>query len=938
MESEVPNLFSGYSFTNKLNGSRYRILLAGFKYNKVVVGMVFLFANTEIKFVMMVNPSDSAANSILGRVNNSLIDIELFNNQGIFELHSFDCPVFAGNNNTIASHDVRLSVLRQDNLVAGLNSILAPCKYVFEVKNFFYSGNPSVDLTDAVRYMYGRYGDRTELDNDGLIATPVGMYDKSVRGNMVAWTKSYYDHTYPIYKWKFPDTVSIDFVIDELDAIVKSGKQYRVFSLLVFERGKLVPFVPFSRGKYYNVPSVFMIDAAEADELRLQSGQVLELGFDRSHNSFRFLRSRPDKTEPNSKYTAEATFVDMDTEFSLSKLKTLLEPKKSAAAEPGKVHSLPAIPDTRINPGPAKKCLVTYREYHNRIKTGLIKKWCLKKRVCDLGAGKGGDLAKYLNSKIEHLWAVEPNREYVEGPEGFKERLAKYDQSFQKRVEVIVTGAEDSSGITKAMMKSQEDEKTLSSQAEVMATFFSMSFFFKDQATLDALVKTIVGNMTVGGVAIGTMMDGQRAFEQLKAGGGTMTDPGAEKCYYIKQKFPEDVVSVGVGNAIGINLSGTPTVQNEQQEWLAPFEVLQGELEKRNVFLVESLFFDDPLIAEKFTRPRKTDTSTEDLYAKLGSGEKALNRLYRYFVFERRQPEPSAENKQRLARLQQEREQNSLESMDIDEADQQQIVKADLYPEPLYRVGVLGKGSCFYQSLMFLLITEAYTQMENSDRTKLVKKMRGALAKALSPQMFSKLSNGEIERSSYLTYVRKELEDAMITQVIADGETPTISNSKLNEIIDASSHYNTIEEQIAYFLTTFEALGYDKDDIGEIINQARLGLWTDYKARLENCAVWTSHDTMEYIVRSIKRNIFVIADSTRLPVKFMDCSLYNPDLPSIIILNLEGLTGKSSPHFEPVVQMTEGAEERSDKIDTVTNFKWDHPLVQSMYKYLCEQD
>jgi len=958
-ESQVPDLLTGYSFSNKLNGTPYRVMISNFKHIKTDICMVFLISNTDIKFVGVdveartLRSSISRDSKFLIDFNNSLIDIELYPYKGeIQQLHAFDCPVFQGKSNTIESHDKRLSILKTSDKSTslrfdeGFNLLLKSIGYSFEIKKFFYTGDPLKDLTDVVQYMYNCYGDDTEEVNDGIIQQPVGTYEAVIRGKQVIQKKSYYDRTYRIYKWKFPDTVSIDFVLGEPDIFTKNKYKNKAFPILGADRDKLIVFSPYFRGKYYNPPSVFIVNDQDPNYDILESGQVVELGFDDLHNSFRLLRVRHDKTEPNAiSPTAQSTFTQMESKFTLDKLRDLLVqaierssnitlPKKNTQQAPTSRANIPQSNVTLPSPMPTTsnvKCLDSYRLLHNRIKTGLIKMYCEGKQIIDFGAGKGGDLSKIANSDIKYYWAVEPNREYINGKDGFIDRLKKYKPNFQKKVEVILTGAEDTKAITQAMMKSKDDSKVPESQAQVAFSFFSASFFFRDQQTINSIIRSIVGSLQVGGKLIGTMMDGQRVYDALQAEGGTVTDPN--KCYYIKQKFPLNIPLTDVGSEIGINLSDTPTVQNEQTEWLAPFEYLCSELLKENMTLVDTLYFDDPHISNLFPRPRESDPTTEDIYKTMSVGEKKLNRLYRYFVFERSKPIVSDASKQRDVALQKEREKNSLETMDVDKIGTGQFVQASLYSEPLYRVGVAGMGSCFFHAILFSLISNKYSQMSSAERIQQAATLRTAIAKALSPEMLSILGNGAIEYSQYLPYLKRVLQNDMITQLTEEGGTPTISMDQINEIMAQVEPLSTIQQQISHIISAFGNLGYSQHDIEDIIQEARLQLWKDYTAKLKNCNEWTTHDTMEYIMRKLQRNIFIIGDSTRLPIKFTDCALYNPSYPSIVILNLEGLTGKSAEHFEPIIDMIEDG----DDIITTTNFKWDSSLIKALYSYLCAQ-
>jgi hypothetical protein len=150
-----------------------------------------------------------------------------------------NCPVFLGLSKTLISLEERLAFVQ--SISERLNESLKSVGYSFEVKRFFNSGDALQDLTDVVRYMYTRYGDKTEEYNDGLVMEPVG---KGPDGRAT----SYYDpdRKRATFKWKWPSAVSIDFKIEEIQGFERDGIRYRVFKVLLWDKNKLVQFGPYN--------------------------------------------------------------------------------------------------------------------------------------------------------------------------------------------------------------------------------------------------------------------------------------------------------------------------------------------------------------------------------------------------------------------------------------------------------------------------------------------------------------------------------------------------------------------------------------------------------------------------------------------------------------------------------------------------------------------
>ena len=185
-----------------------------------------------------------------------------------------------------------------------------------------------------------------------------------------------------------------------------------------------------------------------------------------------------------------------------------------------------------------------------------------------------------------------------------------------------------------------------------------------------------------------------------------------------------------------------------------------------------------------------------------------------------------------------------------------------------------------------------------------------------------------------MPFLQRELLSSLITTVRADNEEPGLDEKQLEEIISKAAGYSPLSRQLEYLLSAFEQLDYESSDIEHIIRQARRRCLEDYKAKLRKCSEWASHDSMEYIMRTLDWNIFIIGDSTRLPIKFTACKFYDPKRKSLVILNLEGLTELTSPHFEPLTDIVE----RGGKDVQIAQFDWESPLVQALYGAICRME
>lgn len=150
------------------------------------------------------------------------------------------------------------------------------------------------------------------------------------------------------------------------------------------------------------------------------------------------------------------------------------------------------------------------------------------------------------------------------------------------------------------------DNKTTLKKADVLSSFFSLSFFFfRDEMgmynDLDKLVDTIDSTIKNGGKFIGTTIDGKRTKDLLS------TLPNK------KFDFEGGYIKITDEDKGIVELLIKDTIVETQTESLVDFELLERKLYDRGIFLKESEIFKDSV--------------------DLTERENILNSLYRTFVF-----------------------------------------------------------------------------------------------------------------------------------------------------------------------------------------------------------------------------------------------------------------------------------------------------------------
>jgi len=370
--------------------------------------------------------------------------------------------------------------------------------------------------------------------NDGLIFTPY-LFDKH----------------FPIYKWKFQEKMSIDFRV-VLVSQSQTPLQY-IYNLCVYTKNNDAGTVPFR----YEIDKK-QYTAKYVSNSPLTNNGIYEFTYD---NKFILLRYRHDKDKPNFINTAIDVWKDIVRPLEAYKLLNLFRP------------------------------LRIYRRCHNSIKEELIKEYCKNKSILDLGIGAGGDFWKYEKCNVKKIYGVEP---YEKNYTDFKKRLLKLPTTFQEKVNLIETVAQNTQKIVETVGISGVD---------IVTSFFSLSFFFfQDKPQdLDQLVQTISQNLKEGGYFIGTTIEGKQTQKILY----DLTD--------YKLNFPGGFIQLDPKtNNIILDIQGT--IVERQVESLVDFDKLIDKLAYAGIFLEKSVSF----------------SPCSDM---IDDNERKLNSMYITFVF-----------------------------------------------------------------------------------------------------------------------------------------------------------------------------------------------------------------------------------------------------------------------------------------------------------------
>jgi len=307
---------------------------------------------------------------------------------------------------------------------------------------------------------------------DGFMFTPVetpyntGMDRISLRERSLV--------KYPeIVKWKHKESLTIDLEIqwerdgEDLYLQMFAGPDQKGADKVLFEGSTIEP----------------LNDRVDIDHTLLKNskgGTIIEFKFDYERRLLVPLKIRDDKRNPNKNEIVLDVWED--------------------------IHD-PIDVDTMT--GSSMKLM---RKYHNKIKRALFdyakykigrdligdkqtSKMDVLPTLLDIGSGRGGDVSKWFGySKIV---AVEPNQENFRE---LRERIEKF--GLGDRVFLVNTVGEDTNQITQAV------KTFIGTRVDVVSSMLSLSYFWKDNDTLDKLFNTISMNISQNGKYIFLTIDG----------------------------------------------------------------------------------------------------------------------------------------------------------------------------------------------------------------------------------------------------------------------------------------------------------------------------------------------------------------------------------------------------------------------------------------------
>ena len=500
-----------------------------------------------------------------------------------------------------------------------------------------------------------------------------------------------------VVKWKDPKNITIDFLIEW-------NSTHTELSLYSFRDGKKATdqdkFIQFTGSSRYPLTPA-MIDSKAALTSNLPSGTVVEYEWRPVPGIFSPRLVRHDKKDnPNLYSIALANWHDLQQPITEAEL-TGLSMKGVA-------------------------------RYHNLLKRELLAHLASGATILDIGSGRGGDLGKWQQLRAKVL-AIEPN---TENSRELEARAPSYPGT---TVTLITAGGEESEVIENAVYN------TFHAQVDALTLMLSLSFFWKDSATLAGLVRTIDKSVKLGGKVLFITIDRAQVLSKVAV-------PGEFKTSFFELTIDEkEVVQVYIPD----------TIVGRQTEYLvdiSQFSELLGQLgfELREYKVADG---------ERFLSSEQREVSsfyTYGYYERTSNGRKAQ-------VESLPSTAPPPVTTPRVAQKVEEfallpvSPPNRFNANSVGD-DVSQPLKASWY-EALVRIACIGDSNCLLHAVLKAVYVPYQNNVSYPVRTELAANLRRELGALLPSQhpLFPHNTYWEVN-TSFASFLLQEIRDPRLVE------------------------------------------------------------------------------------------------------------------------------------------------------------------------------